>query len=249
MAIDSKYEKYAIPCLNSIRVNWNSYPKIYLFNKDGLSENFLKFCRGFNIEIVSSYERHDYTNLGPVSNGIVYDKYNCWNPKYFGAYDNVLHLDCDTIVLKNLDNIFHKGSFFIDNNETLPNVKAFKDMQVNMCNAGVFVVNKKYITEYNYDNLHSYTRKYMDSCNYADQSIISLWNKNMNILLSDEVYYNFQPSFINYKDNEDNRKYNYEDIKVIHYTARKPDTIHFRTWWRVDGYSDIFYKEWKKYEN
>ncbi|MEI7477260.1 MAG: hypothetical protein WCJ81_01620 [bacterium] len=32
----------------------------------------------------------------------------------FRRYDNILHLDADTIILKNCENIFEKTSFYIE---------------------------------------------------------------------------------------------------------------------------------------
>ena len=242
MAFDGGYEKYVRKCINSITQNWENHPKIIAYCKD-ISESFRQFILASNVEI-RQIIGHEYKNLGPVGNTIVYNKYECWNPTSFGEYDNVLHLDCDTIIKKPLDSIFTGNSTFFNNNEILDGVKSFKNSNLPMCNAGVFVVNKKNINISDYNELIENTIKFSSEALFADQSIISLWCYLNDITLSNDVYYNFQPHFMNYS----HANYSFEDIKVIHFTAKKPDTISFDVWWRLDNYADLFYKEWKKYE-
>lgn len=248
MALDRNYEKYAIPCLNSIKLNWTHHPVIFLFYSD-LSEDFIRFTTKFKkqIKLIKIEEACEFSNLGPVNNSIVYHKYNCWNPKYFSSFDNVLHLDCDTIILKPLDKIFNGESRFFTNNETEEYAKAFKSMSVPMCNAGVFVVNRKHIADKNLNDLYEMTDSLSSDCNFADQSIISMWCKVNDIKIEEDVYFNFQPQFLKYKTG-DVDKYEYSKVFLLHYAARKPDTIAFHTWWRVDGWQEFLYKVWEKFK-
>lgn len=244
MALNKKYERYAIPCINSIIKNWKNHPEILLFGND-LSENFIKWINEINNIKIIKYDEINFSNTGPVGSNIIYTKYNCWNPDIFKNFDHVLHLDCDTIILKPLDDIFINKSLFIDNNEILQNIKAFKNIDIKMCNAGIFVVHKNDISSINFNHLINLTNENLNNFLYADQSIISLWCHKNDIEISEDVYYNFQPQFINYTF----KNYNFNDIKILHFAARKPDTIEFNTWWRCDGWTEKFYNIWKKYKN
>lgn len=245
MAMDKHYEKYTIPCLKSIFKNWINHPKIFLYNNDELSEELTNLIKDKNVVIVK-YHPYTFSNLGPVGNNIVYLKYKCWSTDFIN-YDNVLHLDCDTLILKPLDEIFTTNSLFISNNETLK-IKCFKSQEVDMCNAGVFIVNKRHRSDLNEQLLKTLTLDYMDDMCYADQSIISLWCKLQKISLSNEVYYNFQPQFINYKTSSNSPAYDFDKIKILHFAARKPDTIEFHTWWRCDGWQKRYYDLWREYK-
>lgn len=248
MALDRNYEKYAIPCLNSIHQNWAHHPVIFLFY-DNLSDEFIKFTGKFKkqIRLVKIDYDRDFQNLGPVNNKIVYHKYNCWNEKYFKSFDNVLHLDCDTIMLKPLDKIFNGKSRFFTNNESEDVAKAFKNIKTPMCNAGVFVVNNNDINDKNLNELYELTDALSDESLFADQSIISMWCMTNNIPIEEDVYFNFQPQFLKYKDGEVD-KYEYSKISLLHFAARKPDTISFHTWWRCDGWQEFLYKVWDKFK-
>ena len=248
MALDSNYEKYATNCLNSLRINWVNHPKVFIFY-DTLTSQFLDFLKTFNdrVKLVKIDNDHEFLNLGPVNNKIVYNKYNCWNKKYFDDFDNVMHLDCDTVILKPCDNIFNGDSRFFTNNESEDMARAFKNISIPMCNAGVFVVNKRHITDDNYKQLYEMTDTFSNESIFADQSIISMWCKSNDVKIEDDVYFNFQPQFLNFKDDGIN-KYNYDKISILHFAARKPDTISFHTWWRCDGWTDTIYKTWEKYK-
>jgi lipopolysaccharide biosynthesis glycosyltransferase len=246
LALDKNYEKYAIPCLNSIFRNWPNHPKIFIYSNDNLSEKIKSCIANKNVEI-RRFSPFKFNNLGPVGNNIVYTKYLCWSDE-FKNYDNVLHLDCDIVVLQPLDDMFTAESLFISNNETLKSVKCFKSADIPMCNAGVFVVNSKHRNEINHVMLISLTEEHQSDACYADQSIISLWCKIKNVKLSDNVYYNFQPQFINYKSVTGDQIYSFDKIKIIHFAARKPDTISFHTWWRCDGWQHRYYDIWSKYK-
>lgn len=253
MALDKNYECYGIPALKSIFVNWATHPVIKLFVSSYSSE-LKEIIKGQNVELIESKINFDFTNLGPVSNSIVYNKYICWNPEYFGDYDNVLHLDADILVLKKLDSIFD-GEFNIwDNNEIL-DVKplSFSDecnkllskdkMHIDrMVNAGVFCVPKKYITKKNFNSLISITNKYQNHLTYADQSAITLWCYKNKINIRRDVLYNYQPQFLKYDGAGP-----LSDVNILHFAARKPDTIEFMSWWRLDGKQEELYNLWKGY--
>jgi hypothetical protein len=260
MACDQSYEKYVKPCINSIEKNWVNHPEILMF-ATGLNKDFEEWLINKNIKIIKKDININFKNLGPVNNKIVYKKYICWDYETFKDYDNVLHLDCDTLILKSVDDIINSNEFMCyDDNEILGQKNRlfkFEDNNLNkllkkynitntvMCNAGVFLIPKNYRTKENYDLLISLTNEFEKYIKYADQSIISLFCHILNISIHNNVYYNFQPHFLNYKD----RNYDFNEIKILHFAAVKPDTIHFQVWWRLNGISEKFYNLWNSYNN
>ncbi len=254
MALDENYECYGIPALKSIFKNWSTHPTIKLF-ANSYSDKLSKVIKNQNVEIIKNDTNFDFGNLGPVSNPIVYKKYICWNEDLFGIYDNVLHLDADILVLKNLDDVFDNQFNIWDNNETLDikpltfdeecckKLKKDKLPPVNtMVNAGIFNVPNKYITLENYNSLIQITKNYQKHLTYADQSVITLWCLKNNIPIRTDNEYNCQPQVLNYKP-----PINLEDVKILHFAARKPDTIEFMAWWRLDGKQEMLYNLWKEY--
>jgi len=269
-AVDRNYENYARACFNSLEENYPDHPIVLVFYED-LSEEFKEFVSKKNMFKLEHMKHNIWLenefNLGPVGKGIVYIRYLLWTD-YFNGYDDVLHLDVDTLVLGNLDDIFGRNQFtMFNNNEILHGVdiiersdramEAVNSLLPNAHydvwnppeygNAGIFVIPKKYR---NYDKIKSHhkqlltiTRNISNVLIYADQSAINLWMRENNIPVSNEIEYNFQPHFFNYKENT----YSLDDVKIIHFAAKKADTIQFSLWWRMKNLGTDFYLLYKKY--
>ena len=243
ISIDRNYERYARACFNSIERNYPKHP-IVLVHADDLSDEFTRYVSTLNnFTIVNPPKGGSYKNLGPVNNPIVYNKYKLWS-SVFCEYDSILHLDADTLVLKPLDRLFEEEFFIVDDCSKLtlqtilrPNEEAqqlLKDNNIDidvfnqptMANAGVFVISRKYRNKTQFNSLLELTKQFENHLNYADQSAISLWCYKNKIPISSRLSYNYQSPF--FKDAEKNRSL--DSISVLHFTAKKPDTINFLLW-------------------
>ena len=143
---------------------------------------------------------------------MVYYKYLLWTNRY-DEYDNILHLDVDTLVLAPLDELFNRNEFFIVyNNISFREVRILpkdkKSMALagfylgyhgirlpeheDMINAGVFMIPKRFRQKKYLDSLVDITNDFKDLLVYADQSALSLWCIKNEIIPSDEYQYNFQ---------------------------------------------------------
>ena len=256
-AVDRNYENYARACFNSLKKNYPDHPMVlvYTTDYDNLSDEFIKYINtSHNFYLKKCRQPLEINNLGPVNNDIVYLKYMLWNSQEFADYDTVLHLDCDTLVLAPLDDIFTDEFLIFDNDERSKDFSMFNVEHMNFDfnnttvfgNAGVFSVPKKYRTPIHFDSLNELTRDYEDALLYADQSAINLWCIENRITVSKDVRYNFQPQFFSYSDCE----YLLDDVKILHFAARKPDTIEFLLWWRVkNGLAPLLHTLYKEYLN
>ena len=260
--VDENYEEYARACFNSIVENYTNHPKVLVYHNN-LTEEFKSFVSRLNgFELVYK-EMFDVSklNLGPVDNKNVYMRYFLWTSE-LDKYDNVLHLDVDTLVLGNLDEVFESDEFLMfNNNEILEGVDiieksneaqdALSSFKISydvfnppeFANAGVFVIPKKYRNKEQLFKLLSITKGLSKYLRYADQSAINLWMILNSIPISDRIEYNFQPHFFNYTTN----KHELEEVKIVHFAAKKVDTIQFVLWWRMKNIGVDFYKLYKRY--
>jgi lipopolysaccharide biosynthesis glycosyltransferase len=148
---------------------------------------------------------------------MVFYKYLIWEYMFL-EYDNILHLDADTLVRAPLDTLLEKKEFFIVRNnlyfkevqvldtsnnlegvleETLGRFGLDRPGPVDMVNAGVFVVPKSYRTADQYRLLLKLTHSFAPYLKYADQSALSLWCMKNKIQISDAYQYNFQMPVFN----------------------------------------------------
>jgi len=254
MVFDDNFAKYAKACLNSVETNYPNHPEILVYY-NGSDDSIITWLLSINNLTRMEYRENEELvrdlNLGPVNSATIYFRYNLWTDQ-FDEYDNVLHLDVDTLVMKPLDELFETDEFFITpNHEYFDFVRVFpKGTEENeyvqkqlakdglfypsgmddMANAGIFVIPKKYRTREYYDILLDITRRYNKYLNYADQSAISLWCHYLKIPFQARYEYNYQTPFLTFKD----VPVSVSDAYIIHYSSDyKPDTDKFRTWWRL----------------
>lgn len=260
--VDVNYEKYARACFNSIVENYPQHPEVLIYYEE-LSDDFKSFVEGLDNFRLVYKETFDINglNLGPVGNKIVYKRYLLWTHE-FDSYDTVLHLDVDTLVLDSLDDLFSEDQFLIfNNNEILEGVDLINRSQEAQfalnrfgieydvfnpppfANAGIFTIPKKYRNKEQLFNLISISKNLSPYLKYADQSAINLWMILNAINVSNKIEYNFQPHFFNYDTNE----YALEDVKIVHFAAKKVDTVQFVLWWRMKNIGVDFYNLYKNY--
>jgi lipopolysaccharide biosynthesis glycosyltransferase len=246
ITFNNDYLQYAKSCLNSIKKNYPNHPVILVLY-DGNDASILEFLKSFdNLQILDHAFDFSQTNeltLGVVGSQMVYVRYLLWT-SLFDDYENVLHLDVDTIVLKPLDELFGTNNFFAvrDNcNEKVFSSKdldderlrallkedgiELSDIDASMLNAGVFVIPKKYRNETYLQQLWNVTRRYNTYLNYADQSAITIWCYINKINISTQYAYNFR---IHLLFTNILQSFPLESIKVLHYAFWKPTSPQFK---------------------
>lgn len=260
LCFDKSYFVYAKACINSILTNYPNYPEIIVcYKSETIDEEVINFLRP--IERLK-FKIFDQSYQDIFTGNIVYQKFSLFVDSYFDDYDKILYLDCDTIISQSLDDIFKKEEFFIVSNfENAPHISVFgnvknvrideklKDMYLtypekewSMCNAGMFMIPKKYRTEVYFNQLIKIERLFCDYIKYYDQSILTLWCQYFNIPISKEVKYNYQTSF----DTLNNISVN--DIKIFHFSGIKPDDPEYLNWnWtREHNLSKSMFEEYLK---
>lgn len=243
---DKNYFKYTRACINSIKVNWPNHPEIIIsYKTDKIEEEDFNFLRKNKITIKTYYSESGEFSLGPVNNDIIYQKFELWNDPYFDNFDNILHLDSDVLVLKPLDDLMKTDEFYIVSNvEKVPHINVFGnivskelydlcneyyiDDNIQMVNAGVFVIPKKYRSEMYCDKLFELGRTFNDHIKYADQSIISIWCNFFNIPISPILFNNFQSTLSSICC------YDWRLINILHFSGIKPDDEKYLNWNWID---------------
>lgn len=257
LTFDDNFALYARACLNSMTRNYPDHPELLVFYQ-GQDPQMLKFMGGIDrLTLLSDLNQKEISSgwnpgLGRTTR-IIYDRYCLWTD-FFDQYDNLLHLDVDTLILKPFDELLTRQEFVaMPDHSQVPHVRLFTpgstqnnallqmlkedelplfEGQDDMCNAGVFLLPKKYRTEDQHKLLLYLTTRYNDYLMFADQSAISLWCKWNKIDYMPAFEYNFQ---INHFET---LNYKLDDISILHYsTKHKPDKIEFML--RKDVTSDL----------
>ncbi|MEO6523837.1 MAG: glycosyltransferase [Mucilaginibacter sp.] len=254
LTFDDHYLKYAFVCLNSIKENYPNHPEILIFY-EGQDAFVLKSIDAipncniiqFNLEFLKEYN----IKLTDWTTSKVLIRYILWTPQ-FDEYDNILHIDADTIICKPLDEIFSNTDFFavkdytpfgfsgfkkeFSSNKVLQKMLAadnfpFSPSECSMLNAGVFVIPKKYRTKAHFEKLLELSKKYSFYANFADQTIISLWCHYNLIDFSENLRFNFQMCFFNnlsfFRGISDFEEI-ISDIHICHFTWWKPESKMYK---------------------
>ena len=250
---NDRYFNYFKACFNSLKSNYPDHPAL-LVAYDG-------HCR----QVEAFLERHQVTRINPeypeihasvnrqrIKDPIVFNRFSMWTD-YFDDYDNLLHLDIDTLVLGSLDEMLSSQDFFIvSNHEPSPSARVFRgeyrdnpellksleqdslpypDGMDDMANAGIFVIPRKYRRPAELECLNGLFHRYGPYVAYADQSLISLWCMLRGIPYSRDFRYNCQSPLLG--DCPLNLKL--DEMRLLHFSNHKPDSDAFMTWDRIDG--------------
>lgn len=216
IAFDDKHWHYFIHLYNSLQKNYPDHPVllVHYTGWDHLKTTWLSNRSDIRLyykpSLSINLESHWYHDAVPSK--VVYYKYLLWTENY-DEYDNILHLDVDTIVLSPLDELFEKKDFFIVKNNIpfkevriLPDSKSYNDIRDSklkkhgirspehddMINAGIFVIPKSYRTRNHLNTLVDITNDFSYLLVYADQSALSLWCLKNDITPNEDYRYNFQ---------------------------------------------------------
>lgn len=216
VAFDDHHWHYFTRLYNSLQDNYPNHPTL-LVHYDGFDSVRAEWLRKRSdirlfLHPKLSINLNSMHYHKAVQSRMVYFKYLLWTDQY-DEYDNILHLDVDTIVLSTLDELFEQNKFFVVSNNI-----SFKEVTIlprdrkgmalagywlgyhgikkpehdDMINAGVFVIPKSYRKEKYLNSLIEITNDFKNLLVYADQSALSLWCIKHSILPSKEYQYNFQ---------------------------------------------------------
>lgn len=253
IAFDETHAHHAFRCLNSIEENYPDHPELLVFYNGHKPDTISKLKSKPYIRLYHNTtlptELLDVPCHKDVQSSMVFYKFLIWNYMFL-EYDNILHLDVDTLIRAPLDRLMEKKDFFIVRNNlnfkevqvlyNPGNYKGAMEMTLNkhglvmpeqedMVNAGVFVIPKSYRTANQHHLLLSLIRAFAPYVKYADQSILSLWCMKNKIQISDEYQYNFQMPVFNkrftsrYKGNLDVGMFFSKRREVLSHI----DIIHF----------------------
>jgi lipopolysaccharide biosynthesis glycosyltransferase len=221
VAFDNNHWHHFIHLYNSLQENYPDHP-ILLVHFAGWNPDMIEWLKAQ--KDIRFYPTRDLT-INLVSPGyhkavpskMVYYKYLLWTNNY-DEYDNILHLDVDTLVLSPLDELFEKDDFFVvANNIPFKEVRILPPDKENkstiesylkrhhirqpehedMVNAGVFLIPKSYRKKGYLESIVNITNDFGKLLVYADQSALSLWCIKHGITPSEEYQYNLQPPIFN----------------------------------------------------
>lgn len=222
--------------------NYENHPEIFVFYRGDNCDNIQWLSDRGVVRIDTEYDLSEFDgfDLGVMSSKMCYTKLLMWS-NLFGDYDNVIYLDCDTIVLGSLDEVALKNEFFAVSDGSDTETVFFEkylgdsglinlsyrcgfdllDLNKSMINSGFMVVPKRLRSKEYYSLLLDIAKDFSRYGKYADQSVISIWAYMLGIKGSHDYNYNFQTHFIFTSKilSSDFRR-----IKVIHFSQWKPDT-------------------------
>lgn len=237
---DDAYFEFARNCLLSFS-NYPDHPVIKALYH-GENSRVATFIQGLNnVDLVDAeldMDKYSRLNLGHIGSPMIYGRYIIWS-SLFDAYDKVLYMDCDTLVLKPFPELFEKDEFFAlyDNaGKFLFNELAYQNDEflsratedgiapdvVNrlMINSGLLLVPKKYRTPANFDLINQLSDRYSPFIEHSDQSIISIWMYLNNLRISCEYEYNFMIDRITRPTLGNVRL---DEAKILHFSYWKPN--------------------------
>ncbi len=217
MSIDQKFLPCVRICLSSIEHFYRNHPEIIIVHTDLTNEQIEELS---NITSNITFLKNECEKVWPVMDhlkwavnpGVFYARFLLWKDPRFDKYDNILHLDWDTIITWLLDSIFKKKSFYMVKEAYLWDDQLFYDFYdeelqktllkdwINIenreWNAWVFLLPKDLRTRDNYKELVGILDRYSKWIKWADQSIINIWMYKHELKLYQSYIYNYQHRFL-----------------------------------------------------
>lgn len=266
-SFDDTYAAYAKACIRSIRINYPHYPRILILYNGASRQTLRWFSRIDRSTLLNPTAYHIDAKTfpsGPVGSKTVYQRFILWSDR-FAAFDNILYLDADTLVLAPLDELFEKDDFYcVTNHSPFSWVRIFSpefkgdsnlrsqlkkdglfypDSADDMINSGVFMIPKIYRQNDHFERLLELTTDYGAYIGYEDQSIISLWLRINNLRPSNAFGNNFQVSFFS----DPTVNVAPEAMKILHFCNYKPFTDDFTHWPLLSGRAHVLETLYRKY--
>lgn len=258
IVVNQAFAHYAKPLINSIKKNWINHPEILLFlSHDVTMELEEWFSRIGNVTVKrfdpSTYEYRKLLNNGSGKfdskdfNDAGYFIINFWDDT-FDEYDDLLILDADMLVLKDLTELLNTGSFTgvsAANSRMLPvfsfnqpmlkklfNLTSYYFKALGMgvylkpyesLNSGVVRIAKNDRSKKSFRVMLNLLKTFRKGCP-TDQEIILLWMKRFNKKISLDFRMNFQARFFNALENNDKSMLHHDKIREA---AKDIHIIHF----------------------
>jgi lipopolysaccharide biosynthesis glycosyltransferase len=264
---DDAFFRYARACLNSIVENYPHYPEILVLYQ-GRGRDVLSYLERIPRLAILDPSQLDFDTsafpLHTASNPLVYGRYLLWTDR-FDAWDRVLYLDSDTLVLRPLDELFSMDGFFVAPNhfpmpiggifrpefQTDPALRdllasdglTYPSSPDDMVNSGVLCVPASVRCGENFRSLLDVTRRYGKYLQFEDQSAISLWCKLNGIEPRPRFEYNYQVWFLT----DESVSVAFEEVAILHFVYYKPDTRQFRRWDLLGGQGPQLQRMFRKY--
>jgi hypothetical protein len=234
IAVNGKFFAYTVIFLKNLRRNYPQHPDVVAYWAD-LSESELRWLSQFPRVRLVQYVP-DPEMVGPAmathrpkyaDSKISYARFEIWTDA-FKEYDQVLHLDTDTIVLAPLDDLIDREGFTIfaeshqnpnaifkdrDNPELLAKLKADGITPPAIhANFGVFCISRRHRTVEEYKTLKHLIQRYGAHFMWADQSLINVWLGLRGIPISQSREFNYQHRFLMQKHARQEMK----NAKIFH---------------------------------
>ncbi len=232
LSLDKLFVNNALLCLLSIQKNFKGHPDIIICHTNlGEDEKILLCSCCENITFIENDLTDEdvwpiMSHLKNTDPRVFYARFLLWKDERFNKYENILHLDCDTLVLQNLDELLSYDQFFMvqewyDGDDQI--FYDYKDPQliwmldedgIHLCkhsgNAWVFLLPKVYRSTNFYEEILNIKQRYKKYIKRADQSIINLWCYKHWWNVSEDYSYNYQHRLINDKTD-------FSTIKIVHF--------------------------------
>lgn len=255
-------------CLNSLRANWPGHPPI-LADYAGSRDDVRAFLDSIGASILGPLHAPAFTAwiTSGKDHSPVVDRFKLWLAP-LRAYGTILHLDADTLVLGPLDDLMAaERPVFVANHEADLAVRVFTarpdddprlaalldedalgrfDGPDDMANAGVFVLPRRYRARQDLARLAQIAARYGPWMAFADQSLLSIWLRGLDIRPTLDFRFNYQTPFLT----DPSVTVPFEDIRIFHFSShRKPGTPAFARWNRVGAERDRLLALYARYRD
>jgi len=202
-------------CLSSISENYPNHPDIILCHTD-FTESDLHGIAKITDRVIPIPNILETYGIWPImahlprdiDPSVFYARFLIRKWWIFNNYNNVLHLDADTLVMKDLSHLMDDNRFYIVEDVYVGDDNIFRnkyDSQLlkkltddsivignKACNGWIFLVPFKYRTKKYYDDIMYLLWSYSNHIKRADQSILNIWLYRNNITIQKDFKYNFQ---------------------------------------------------------
>jgi hypothetical protein len=213
-SVNRRFVAYAELLLKTLRRTNPDHPEVHFYHTDLDAHARGRLERAGRVKTVAC--TFDDFEAGPAmathqqnfaDPRISYARFLIWTPR-FDAYETVLHLDTDLLILGSIRELFETQDFliypeayegedavFYDPRDPALVYRLAEDGIENLskaANAGVFAVPRSFRTPENYELLGNLIDRYGMFIKWSDQSILNLWMARRGIQVTDDVRFNFQ---------------------------------------------------------